>query len=78
MTNQRSFLRDGFTGKYNLFKLVHFEAFGDIRDAIRWEKQIKGWLRCKKVAIIGSVNPQWEDLAEEHYKSGAKFKRMSP
>jgi putative endonuclease len=67
----------GFTEKYNLFKLVYFEAFGDIRDAIRREKEIKGWLRSKKVVLIESVNPQWKDLAEDHYKSGVKFKGMS-
>jgi putative endonuclease len=38
----------GYTQKYNLFKLVYFEPFANIRDAIRREKQIKGWLRSKK------------------------------
>ncbi len=41
-------LIDGYTAQYNLFKLVHFEEFGDIRAAIAREKQIKGWLRAKK------------------------------
>ncbi len=73
----KSKLVPGYTQKYNLFKLVYFESFGDIRDAIRREKQIKGWLRCKKVALIKSVNPQWRDLAEDHCKSGARFKAVS-
>ena len=56
---------DGFTKKYNLHRLVYFEAFGNIRDAIAREKQIKGWLRAKKVALLESVNPEWKDLAPE-------------
>jgi len=59
---------DGFTRKYNLHRLIYFEAFGDIRDAIAREKQIKGWLRAKKVALIESVNPEWKDLAPEWMK----------
>ena len=56
---------DGFTKKYNIHRLVYFEAFGDIRDAIAREKQIKGWLRAKKVALIESANPEWKDLWDE-------------
>jgi putative endonuclease len=56
---------DWFTKKYNIHRLVYFEAFGDIREAIRREKQIKGWLRARKVALIESVNPGWKDLAPE-------------
>ena len=53
----------GFTTKYNISRLVFFEATEDIRAAIEREKQIKGWLRSKKIALIESVNPQWEDLS---------------
>ncbi len=53
----------GFTGKYNITHLVYYEEFTDIRDAIAREKQIKGWLRSKKIALIESVNSQWEDLS---------------
>ena len=63
----------GFTQRYNLHKLVYFEKFGSVHEAIRREKQIKGWLRCKKVALVESMNPQWLDLAEDHFKSAAKF-----
>ena len=59
---------DGFTKKYNINRLVYFEAFGDIRYAIAREKQIKGWLRAKKVALIESVNPGWKDLSPEWMK----------
>ena len=55
-------LIDGFTSKYNVSRLVYFEAFDNIRDAIAREKQIKGWRRSKKTALIESTNPTWRDL----------------
>ncbi len=54
----------GFTSKYNINRLVHYEKFGDVRAAIRREKEIKGWLRSKKVALIVSYNPTSIDLSE--------------
>lgn len=54
----------GFTSKYNMTKLVYAEATRDVRAAIAREKQIKGWLRAKKIALIESLNPEWEDLSE--------------
>jgi putative endonuclease len=54
----------GFSMKYGVTRLVHYERFGDIRAAIVREKQIKGWLRTKKIALIESANPAWRDLAE--------------
>jgi putative endonuclease len=41
--------------------------FSDIRDAIEYEKRIKGWTRAKKIALIEDVNPEWRDLAGEWY-----------
>ena len=58
---------DGFTKKYNVSKLVYYEDTNDIESAITREKQIKGWLRKKKTALIESLNPYWADLAEEWY-----------
>ncbi|GMR25654.1 MAG: hypothetical protein BMS9Abin39_0967 [Ignavibacteria bacterium] len=55
----------GFTKKYNITRLVYFEVFNNIEDAIRREKQIKGWVRRKKIELIESVNPEWKDLYEE-------------
>jgi putative endonuclease len=55
----------GFTARYRVTELVYFEAFGDIRIAIAREKQIKGWLRGRKIALIESLNPHWRDLAAE-------------
>jgi putative endonuclease len=54
----------GFTSRYGLNCLIHFEEFRDINDAIAREKQIKGWSRAKKIALIAGGNPQWNDLSE--------------
>ena len=67
----------GYTQQYNLFMLVYFEEFADIRYAIAREKQIKGWLRSKKVALIAAKNPQWKDLAENWFKKPSKTKTRS-
>jgi len=57
----------GFTSHYNLTKLVYFESTDDVTAAIACEKQIKGWLRKKKVALIETMNKEWKDLSEEWY-----------
>jgi len=57
-----------FAAKYKLDRLVYFERFEDIRNAIEREKRIKGWLRIKKIALVVSVNPEWEDLSREWYE----------
>ncbi|HLK36323.1 MAG TPA: GIY-YIG nuclease family protein [Polyangiaceae bacterium] len=53
---------DGFTARYHLHKLVYAEGFALIFDAIRREKQIKGWRRDRKVALIETCNPDWSEL----------------
>src|SRR5271166_5001024 len=58
----------GFTSKYRVERLVYYERFVDIRAAISREKQLKGWRREKKVALIRSQNPTWIDLSEEWAK----------
>jgi len=58
-------LLPGFTREYNLSKLVYFEVWGNARSAISREKQIKGWRRTKKVALIESANAHWRDLSAE-------------
>jgi putative endonuclease len=63
-------LLPGFTSQYNITKLAYFEVFGDIRAAITREKQIKGWLRAKKVALIIAGNPAWKDLSEDWFGKG--------
>ncbi len=54
----------GFSSKYRTTRLVHFEEFMDIRDAIAREKQIKGWVRARKIRLIEAHNPTWEDRAD--------------
>jgi putative endonuclease len=58
-------LSPGFTRKYNLTLLVYFESTFDALAAIAREKQIKGWLRAKKVSLIESTDSQWLDLSRE-------------
>ncbi len=53
---------DSFTAKYNIHKLVYFEETTDVRAALEREKQLKGWRRSKKNALIETVNPNWNDL----------------
>ena len=53
----------GFTAQYNLGKLVYFEYGNDVTAVIAREKQLKGWLRSKKIALIESMNPSWDDLS---------------
>jgi putative endonuclease len=56
-----------FTSRYNITQLVYYECGSDVREAIAREKEIKGWLRAKKVALIESVNPEWKDLCSGWY-----------
>ena len=60
-------LLDGFTKQYKIHRLVFFENYSQVLNAIDREKEIKGWRREKKIALIESVNPTWEDLAEHWY-----------
>ena len=57
----------GFTSKYNIQYLVYYESTSSIKSAIAREKQIKGLLRAKKIALIDSMNPEWKDLSEEWF-----------
>jgi putative endonuclease len=55
-------LAEGFTKRYNVTKLVYYEVFRDVENAISREKQIKGGSRAKKVALFNSMNSEWTDL----------------
>jgi putative endonuclease len=57
----------GFTARYNCNRLVWFERFGEVSAAIQREKELKGWARAKKVALVASANPTWEDLSAGWY-----------
>jgi putative endonuclease len=56
---------DGFAREYHCDRLVYYEAFENVLDAIAWEKQLKGWRRSKKIVLIEAHNPRWVDLAEK-------------
>jgi len=56
---------DGFTRRYLIDRLVYYELAPDAESAIQREKQIKGWVRRKKVALIESINPDWRDLSQD-------------
>ena len=58
---------EGFSAQYNCNRLVWFERFTSPRDAIAREKQLKGWIRAKKIALIEKMNPAWVDLSEGWY-----------
>src|SRR3954467_14090332 len=60
----------GFTSMYRVKRLVYFEEFADIRDAIAREKEIKGWNRSRKTQLIENRNFAWEDLAENWFHRG--------
>ena len=60
----RNHLIEGFTDKYNVTKVLYYEGYDLVEDAIHREKQIKGWRREKKLALIKSTNPEFADLYE--------------
>src|SRR5688500_13036708 len=62
-------LIEGFTSKYNIQYLVYYESTSSIHAALAREKQIKGWRRARKIALIDSMNPEWKDLSEEWFVS---------
>ncbi len=61
----KNHLVDGFTKKYHVDKLVYYEMTGDVRAAIAREKQLKGWTRAKKNALVQTQNPDWLDLSQD-------------
>ena len=64
MYEHKNELIKGFTKKYHLHKLVYNEEYNSINDALRREKQLKGWKRERKNALIETINPDWKDLTE--------------
>jgi len=58
---------EGFTAKYNCDRLVWFEGHQEIARAITREKELKGWRRAKKIALIEAMNPVWMDLSRDWY-----------
>ena len=68
----------GFTSKYNINKLVYYEMTPDVKAVLVREKQIKGWLRAKKIALIESINPAWKDLSTEWFDNRDSSGRSLP
>src|SRR5260370_756722 len=66
-------LVEGFSSKYKCHRLVHFERFDSVIDAIAREKEIKGWRREKKNKLVESMNPSWKDLAADWYPETLLF-----
>ena len=71
---------EGFTAQYDVTRLLYFETYHEVLNAIAREKQLKGWKRAKKTALIESKNPKWEDLSREWYAANeqellAKFRQ---
>ena len=66
---------EGFTKRYKINRLVYYEEFKYVKNCIAREKEIKGWSREKKVALIESINPAWEDLAADW---GTRIEELEP
>ena len=60
---------DGFTKRYEVTRLLYFESFHEVLNAIAREKQLKGWTRAKKIALLEKRNPKWEDLSRDWYSA---------
>jgi len=59
---------DGFAARYRVTRLVYFESTGNVLAAIAREKEIKGWLRERKLRLVEAANPDWRDLAEDWFR----------
>ena len=68
---QRRNSHKAFTTRYHIIRLVYFETTGNVRSAISREKELKGWRREKKIALITSTNPTWDDVAETWFPKAA-------
>jgi putative endonuclease len=60
-------LLKGFTARYSLDRLVYFDETTDVHEVIAREKQLKGWLRARKITLIESTNPDWQDLSRRWF-----------
>jgi putative endonuclease len=62
IARHREGIGSAFTAKYGVHELVYVEEFASVMDAITREKEIKGWRRARKIALVEAVNPDWQDL----------------
>ena len=58
---------EGFTSQYNIDQLVYYEETDNVYAAISREKQLKGWMRIRKIQLVQDMNPDWQDLAADWY-----------
>jgi putative endonuclease len=65
LEEHRSGAIKGFSSKYRTYRLVHYEVYGEVKDAIAREKRLKKWNRQWKLDLIEEQNPKWEDLADQ-------------
>jgi putative endonuclease len=65
VSEHQSSMIEGFTKKYGCKKLVYYESYSDVRQAISREKSLKGITRIKKMNLIKTINPHWQDLSQE-------------
>jgi len=65
-------LTEGFTKKYNVTRLAYYEETSDVQTALAREKEIKKWRRSKKIALINTLNPKWQDLSVGWYDKATK------
>jgi len=65
VSQHKQHVLEGFTDQYNCEYLVYYETYGDVKAAIAREKQLKGWRRPKKNALIDATNPRWHDLSAD-------------
>jgi putative endonuclease len=68
----------GFTARYNINRLVYCESTDNIESAIVREKQIKGWRRDRKIELIESINPEWNDISVELMDGDTKYSSTKP
>ena len=68
VVEHKQHIYQGFTAEYGVTRLVFFEPYGDVRNAISREKQIKRWRREKKLALIRIMNPKFRDLSEDFHQ----------
>jgi putative endonuclease len=59
---------EGFTAEYGVDRLVHWESYGFVQQAIAREKQLKGWVRRKKIVLLEKTNPSWKDLSADWFR----------
>ena len=69
--HKSKFYADSFTAQYNVDQLVYYETFRDVFQAISRERQLKRWLRAKKIELIKVSNPEWRDLSEGWFEKDA-------